>query len=473
MTAICDRSAVELVGMIRRREVSAREVLDAHLDRIAEVNPVVNAVVTLVPEQAVDRAAEADRRTMADDELGVLHGLPIAHKDLAFTAGIRTTKGSPLLADFVPDEDDLVVQRLRSAGAVTIGKTNTPELGAGSQTFNPVFGATLNPYDTTKTCGGSSGGAAVALATGMIPIADGSDMGGSLRNPASFCNVVGMRPSYGRVPAWPNSTPWSVLGTSGALARSVDDLALQLQAIAGPDARVPISLPESGATFARVAADPPLDLGGLRVAWSPTLGLPVDPEVRSALADVPGRLSSLGCIVAEDAPDLRSAGEVFQVLRAWHFEISVGSMYDRAGDRMKDTVRWNIELARSLRLVDHARAAAEHAAIVERVREFFDRYDVLAVPTAQVVPFDVTLDWPRAVDGVEMDTYIDWMRSCSDISVTGCPAVSMPASFTPAGLPVGVQFVGRPSGDVELLRFARVWEQAYPVGTRRATVEAS
>jgi len=473
VTAICDRSAVELVGMIRRREVSAREVLDACLDRIAEVNPVVNAIVTLVPEQAADRAAEADRRTMADDELGVLHGLPIAHKDLAFTAGIRTTKGSPLLADFVPDEDDLVVQRLRSAGAVTIGKTNTPEFGAGSQTFNPVFGATLNPYDTTKTCGGSSGGAAVALATGMIPIADGSDMGGSLRNPASFCNVVGMRPSYGRVPSWPNSTPWSVLGTSGALARSVDDLALQLQAIAGPDDRVPISLPESGSTFARVAADPPLDLGGLRVAWSPTLGLPVDPEVRSALADVPGRLSSLGCIVAEDAPDLRSAGEVFQVLRAWHFEISAGSMYDRAGDRMKDTVRWNIELARSLRLVDHARAAAEHAAIVERVREFFDRYDVLAVPTAQVVPFDVTLDWPRAVDGVEMDTYIDWMRSCSDISVTGCPAVSMPASFTPAGLPVGVQFVGRPSGDVELLRFARVWEQAYPVGTRRATVEAS
>jgi amidase len=307
----------------------------------------------------------------------------------------------------------------------------------------------------------------------MIPIADGSDMGGSLRNPASFCNVVGMRPSYGRVPAWPNSTPWSGLDTSGALARSVDDLALQLQAIAGPDARVPISLPESGATFARVAADPPLDLGGLRVAWSPTLGLPVDPEVRSALADVPGRLSSLGCIVVEDAPDLRSAGEVFQVLRAWHFEISAGSMYDRAGDRMKDTVRWNIELARSLRLVDHARAAAEHAAIVERVREFFDRYDVLAVPTAQMVPFDVTLDWPRAVDGVEMDTYIDWMRICSDISVTGCPAVSMPASFTPAGLPVGVQFVGRPNGDVELLRFARVWEQAYPVGTRRATVGAS
>ena len=470
MSDLVDRSAVELAGMIRRREVSAVELLAAHLERIERVNPMVNAIVTLVPDRAAEWAAEADRRTISGDDLGVLHGLPIAHKDLELTAGIRTTKGSPLLADFVPDEDGLIVQRLRAAGAITIGKTNTPELGAGSQTFNPVFGATLNPYDTTKTCGGSSGGAAVALATGMVPIADGSDMGGSLRNPASFCNVVGMRPSSGRVPSWPNSTPWSGLATGGAMARSVDDLALQLQAIAGPDERVPISLPEPGAAFARVAADPPLDPTGLRIAWSPTLGLPVDPAVRSALADVPDRLASLGCDVVEDAPDLRGAREVFQVLRAWHFEISAGLLYDRASDLMKDTIRWNIEYARSLKLVDHARVAAEHAAIVDRVREFFGRYDVLALPTAQVVPFDVTLDWPRSVDGVEMETYIDWMRSCCDISVTGCPAVSMPASFTPGGLPVGVQFVGRPSGDVDLLRFARLWEQAYPVGARSATV---
>lgn len=470
MTALVDRSAVELAGMIRRREVSAMELLHACLQRIEQINPTVNAVVTLVPDLAAEWAAEADRRTMAGDDLGVLHGLPIAHKDLEMTAGIRTTKGSPLLADFVPDEDGLIVQRLRAAGAVTIGKTNTPELGAGSQTFNPVFGATLNPYGTTKTCGGSSGGAAVALATGMVPIADGSDMGGSLRNPASFCNVVGMRPSSGRVPSWPNSTPWSGLATGGAMARTVDDLVLQLQAIAGPDERVPISLPEPGAAFARVVADPPLDPSCLRVAWSPTLGLPVDPAVRSALADVPDRLASLGCNVVEDAPDLRGAREVFQVLRAWHFEISAGPLYDRAPDLMKDTVRWNIEYARSLQLVDHARAAAEHAAIVDRVGQFFARYDVLALPTAQVVPFDVTLDWPRSVDGVEMETYIDWMRSCCDISVTGCPAVSMPASFTPDGLPVGVQFVGPPKGDVELLRFARLWERAYPVGARRATV---
>lgn len=470
MTDLVDRSAVELAGMVRRREVSARELLAACLARIDEWNPHVNAIPTLVPEMAAAWADEADRRTAAGEEVGVLHGLPVAHKDLELTAGIRTTMGSPLLVDFVPDEDGLVVQRLRAAGAVTIGKTNTPEFGAGSQTFNPVFGATRNPYDLAKTCGGSSGGAAVALATGMIPIADGSDMGGSLRNPASFCNVVGLRPSYGRVPSWPTATPWSGLGTSGAMARTVDDLALQLQAIAGPDDRIPISLPEPGSAFARVVADPPLDPTGLRVAWSPTLGLPVDPAVRAALADVPDRLSDLGCVVSDDMPDLSGARDVFQTLRAWHFEISGGAFYDRAPDQLKDTIRWNIELARSLRLTDHARASVAQARILERVRGFFDRYDVLALPTVQVLPFDVDLDWPRSVDGEPMETYIDWMRSCCDVSVTGCPAVSMPATFTLAGLPVGVQFVGRPRGDVDLLRFARVWEAAYPVGLRRATV---
>ncbi len=229
--------------------MSARELLDACLARIEAVNPRLNAVVTLVPDMAVEWADAADAATAAGEALGPLHGLPVAHKDLELTAGIRTTMGSPLLAEFVPTEDGLIVQRIRAAGAVTIGKTNTPELGAGSQTFNPVFGATRNPYDLDRTCGGSSGGAAVALAAHMAPIADGSDMGGSLRNPASFCNVVGMRPSFGRVPSWPDSTPWSGLGTSGALGRTVGDLALQMQVLAGPDPRVPISLPEPGSIF--------------------------------------------------------------------------------------------------------------------------------------------------------------------------------------------------------------------------------
>ena len=467
MTELADRGAVDLAGMIRRREVSARELLAVCLARIDAVNPVLNAVVTLVPDMAEAWAAEADARTAQGDELGPLHGLPVAHKDLALTKGIRTTLGSPLFAHFVPTEDDLIVERLRAAGAVTIGKTNTPELGAGSQTFNPVFGATLNPYDTAKTCGGSSGGAAVALATGMIPIADGSDMGGSLRNPASFCNVVGLRPSLGRVPSWPTSTPFSGLGTAGVMARTVGDLALQLSAVAGPDPRVPISLSEPGSIFTR-----PLDVDvtGTRVAWTPDLGLPVEAAVRAALAEVPEELEAMGCEVADDMPDLTGARDIFQTLRAWHFELSAGALYDRSPEQLKDTVRWNVEEARRRTMVDHARATAMHARLLERVRAFFERYDVLALPVAQVVPFDVGLDWPRSVDGVEMPTYIDWMRTCCDITVTGCPAISMPAAFTPEGLPVGVQFVGRPGGDVALLQFARAWERATGAGERRATV---
>jgi amidase len=373
--------------------------------------------------------------------------------------------GSPLLANFVPTVDGLVVERLRAAGAVTIGKTNTPELGAGSQTFNPVFGATRNPYDLGRTCGGSSGGAAVALAACMAPIADGSDMGGSLRNPASFCNVVGLRPSHGRVPSWPNSTPWSGLGTSGAMARTVGDLALQMRVLAGPDQRIPISLPDSGSIF-DVELD--VDLGSPRVAWTPDLGLPVEPTVRDALAFVPAKLAELGCSVSEAQPDLRGARDIFQTLRAWHFEISAGALVDRAPDGVKDTVRWNVDEARRRSLVDHAVASARHAELVERVRSFFEQYDVLALPTSQVVPFDVDLDWPREVDGAPMESYIDWMRTCCDITLTGCPAISMPAAFTPTGLPVGVQFVGRPRGDVELLRFARMWERS--VAPLRATV---
>lgn len=457
MSEVVGRSAVELAAMIAGRELGARELLDACMARIEAVNPQLNAIVTLVPEMAYEWADAADQAVAAGEELGPLHGLPVAHKDLALTAGIRTTMGSPLLADFVPTEDALTVQRLRAAGAVTFGKTNTPELGAGSQTFNPIFGPTRNPYDHGRTCGGSSGGAAVALAANMMPIADGSDMGGSLRNPASFCNVVGLRPSLGRVPSWPNSTPWSGLATSGVMARTVADLALQMQAVAGPDPRIPISLPDAGSVF---AAPLDIDLGAVRVAWTADLGLPVDRAVRDALSFVPGRLEELGCTISETMPDLADAGEIFQTLRAWKFQIGYGHLYDGAPDQMKDTVRWNIDEARRRTLVDHARATAGHAALVERVRLFFERFDVLALPTSQVAPFDVELDWPRSVDGTPMDTYIDWMRSCSDITLTGCPAISMPAAFTDDGLPVGVQFVGRQSDDLGLLRFARLWERS-------------
>src|SRR5918992_3071375 len=265
---ICFLSAEELGRLIRGREVSAEETVAACLDQVERTNPRVNAIVTLVPERAMRDARAADEQLAEaiarGEDVGPLHGLPVAHKDLALTRGIRTTFGSLIYEDFVPEEDDLIVERLRRAGAITVGKTNTPEFGAGSQTYNEVFGETLNPYDATKTCGGSSGGAAVALACGMVPIADGSDMGGSLRNPASFCNVVGFRPSQGRVPTWPSLAAWFPFSVEGPMARTVGDVALMLSAISGPDPRSPVSLSEPGNTFSRALER---DLDGARVAW--------------------------------------------------------------------------------------------------------------------------------------------------------------------------------------------------------------
>ncbi len=457
--------ATEQSRRVHAGEVSARELLAAHLQQIERVNPAVNAIVTLAADHAMEQAADADAIQASGQPLGPLHGLPVAHKDLVMTKGIRTTYGSPIFADHVPASDALIVRRMRKAGAVSVGKTNTPEFGAGSQTFNELFGATANPYDVTKTCGGSSGGAAVALATGMVPLADGSDMGGSLRNPAAFCNVVGLRPSPGRVPSWPKEAAWTHLSTEGPMGRTVADVALLLSVLAGPDPRSPIALERPGHDFA-----PPLDSdpSGLRIAWAPDLGgLPVDRAVRGALAGVPEVFESLGCVLEEAAPKLTAAREIFQIRRAWNYEVAYGALYDRHADQMKDTVRWNVEEARRLRLADHARAAAVHAQLFQRVRFFFERYDYLVCPTTQVPPFDLDIPYVTEIDGVEMETYVDWMRSCSDVTVMGCPALSVPGAFTDEGLPVGLQIVGRPRNDLGVLRIAYAFEQATKVGERR------
>src|SRR5690349_8501654 len=313
-SSICFTSAVEMAALIRAKKLSAREALAAHLKQIERVNPKVNAIVTLVAEMAAADAAKADEVQTKKEPLGALHGLPVAHKDLLETRGIRTTFGSPLYKDNVPAEDDIVVERMRRAGAITIGKTNTPEFGAGSQTFNTVFGATRNPYDLTKTCGGSSGGAAVALACGLTPVASGSDTGGSLRNPAAFCNVVGFRPSIGRVPNPRAAFAWSTLSTSGCLGRSVADLAFALSTIAGADSRAPLSINESGERFAR-----PLDRNfkGVRVAWFKDLGgVPFDSRVRAVVDGQRKTFESLGCIVEQAEPDFAPAEIAFRVLRA-------------------------------------------------------------------------------------------------------------------------------------------------------------
>ncbi len=465
-TDLCFLPATELARRLRTRELSAREVLAAHLDRIDEVNQAVNAIVTIVADQAMDAATRADDALARGDAVGPLHGLPIAHKDLVATAGIRTTSGSPIFADTVPDVDDLLAERARSAGAIVIGKTNTPEFGAGSQTFNPVFGPTRNPYDLAKTCGGSSGGAAAALACGMVPIADGSDLGGSLRNPASFCNVVGFRPSPGRIPSWPSSDPSQVLSVEGPMGRTVEDAALLLGALAGPDPRVPISRPEPGAAFA-----PPLegDLGSPLIAWAPTAGdtMPFDPRITAAVDAARGTFEELGCGTEAAFLDLRDAREVFFTLRARMFAADLGDLLEDHRDEMKATVVWNIEEGLRLSTADIERAAHRHAQLVERAVDFFRRFDFVVLPVTQVLPFDVHTEYPVEIEGESMPTYLDWMRSCWCITLTGSPAISVPCGFTEAGLPVGVQIVGRRGDDRGVLRLAHAFERATRVGDRR------
>lgn len=457
-----ERTAVELAALIRRREVSAVEVMDAHLERLAATNPRVNAVVTLVADSARRGAEAADRALAAGESVGPLHGLPVVHKDLVPTKGIRTTFGSRIYESFVPRADGLLVERLRAAGAITLGKTNTPEFGAGSQTFNEVFGPTRNPWELTKTPGGSSGGAAAALACGMVPLADGSDFGGSLRNPASFCGVVGFRPSAGLVPMWPNETPRFPVPVEGPMARTVADAALMLSALAGRDERAPLSF-ETPAEVFRAPLE--ADFRGVRVAWAATIaGLPFDPAVTAALAPARRVLESLGCEVEEAAPDLEGGREIFRRLRAWYFHRRFRRHLRRHRELLKDTVAGNIEEGARLSAAEVREAERGREEMAARAARFFDRYRFLALPVAQVPPFAVEQEWVREIAGVRMNSYIEWMESCSLVSLLGVPAISVPFGRTPDDLPVGLQIVGRATGDhrgdLALLRFAHAFEQA-------------
>jgi amidase len=458
ISEICNHSAVDLARLLRTKQLSAREVVEAHLTQIERVNRGVNAIVTLVADQAMARAAAADEALARGEPVGPLHGLPIAHKDLQPTKGIRTTFGSPIFADFVPAEDSLLVERIRAAGAICIGKTNTPEFGAGSQTFNEVFGATLNPYDRTKTCGGSSGGAAVALATRMLPIADGSDMGGSLRNPASFCGVVGMRPSPGRVPVWPAVNAWSTLSVDGPMARSVADVALLLSALAGPDPRSPISISEPGAQF---SAPLERDVKGVRVAWWTNLGgAPVDRRVRDVVNAQRAVFESLGCLVDEAEPDFTDFDEVFKIVRGQAFLAGVAPRIKGRHDQVKDTVLWEIEHGGHQTATQIMWAETKRTELYHRMRRFMERFDFFVLPTVQVPPFDVTEHYPKVIDGQTLETYIDWMKSCYFLSLVGNPAISVPCGFTAEGLPLGLQIVGRHRDDWGVLQIANAFEGA-------------
>ena len=468
-TEICFLTATELVRLIRAKELSVREVMEAHLTQIERVNPKVNAIVTRSDlTEVMNQADAADAALARGEEVGPLHGLPVAHKDLVETKGMRTTYGSPIFKNFVPEHDALIVERLKKAGAITMGKTNTPEFGAGSQTYNEVFGETLNPYDTTKTCGGSSGGAAVALACGMIPIADGSDMGGSLRNPANFCNVVGFRTSPGRVPVWPAVLGWFPISVEGPMARTVQDAALMLSAIAGPDRRAPISISEPGEMFSQSLER---DFSGVHIAWDRDLGgLPVDSQVTATIDAQRGVFESLGCEVMDAVPDFTDADEVFKVWRAWRFELAYAKLLETHPDQIKDTVVWNIKAGRELSGPQIGEAEIKRTALYQRVREFMETYEFLILPVNQALPFDVKQRYITEIDGVKMETYIDWMRSCYYISVLGLPAISVPCGFTPDGLPVGVQIVGRHQDDFGVLQLAHAFEQATGFWKQRPAV---
>ncbi len=449
-------TAAEQARRVRGGEVAARELVEAHLVRIERLDRRLNAVPTLVPERALAAAEAADRRRAAGEPLPPLHGLPIAHKDLVDTAGVRTTYGSPSFRDNVPATDALLVERLGRAGAILIGKTNTPEWGAGSHTFNPVFGTTRNPWDTARSAGGSSGGAAVALACRMLPIADGSDLGGSLRNPAAWNGVLGLRPTPGLVPSWPDAAPWSPFAVDGPMARTASDLALLLAAMAGPDPRAPLSQ-HAAAVDLTLPLD--ADLRGRRVAWSPSLGgLPVERAVLDTTAASLPMLAHLGLDVVEDEPDLRGADEVFETWRALLFAVSLGDLYDADGGRMKATVRWNVERGRALTANDMIRATRLHCELGDRIRTFFETYDYLACPVTQVEPFPVETEFPARIAGVSMGSYLEWMRSCSRITVTCCPAVSIPVGLSSGGLPVGLQLVTRPFHERALLEVAHALE---------------
>jgi amidase len=465
---ICFMRAVDMVDAIRSKKVSAREVMQAHLKQIHQVNAKVNAMVTLVDEdQLMAQAAAADEALAKGKWLGPLHGLPVAVKDLHETRGIRTTFGSPLHKDYVPDFDCRVVQREKEAGAIVLGKTNVPEVGLGSQTFNPIFGATHNPYDTTKTCGGSTGGGVVAVACGMAPLADGSDMGGSLRNPPNFCNMVGIRTSPGRVPNVPTSLGWFTLSVPGPVARNVTDCAYFLSVLAGYDQHSPISIEQPGSPFAQTLGR---SFKGVRVAMFKDMGLPWDTEVKSAVQGQRKVFEELGCIVEEAEPDFTDANEAFLAWRHWSVELGYGDLIATHGDELNEYVHWHVEEGRKLTGPYLSRIEAKRTALYQRLCNFKGEYEFFILPVNQVLPFDVNTHYPTEIAGVKMENYMAWMKSAYFISAAGNPAMSVPCAFSSGGLPIGIQIVGRHHDDWGVLQLGYAFEQATGIGRRRPVV---
>jgi amidase len=457
--------------MIHARSVSCVEVMTAYLDHIERVNPRVNAIVSLEPREALLRQArDRDDALGRGESLGWMHGIPHAVKDLLATRGIRSTWGSPLLADFIPSADAIPVERLRHAGAILIGKTNVPEFGLGSQTYNPVFGITRNAYDPSRTAGGSSGGAAVALALRMLPVADGSDHAGSLRNPAAFNNVLGFRTTFGCVPSVDRDAFLPALGVVGPMARTAADLGLLLSVLAGYDPRAPLSARDDPARF---AAPLDRDLAGTRIGWLGDLGghLGFEPGVLELGRSALGAFESIGCTVDEIRLDhpMEQVWQSWLVLRAFLVGSALKVHHVDPAKRalMKPEARWEVERGARITAYDLADAQAERTVWYNVVRGLFERHDYLVLPSAQVFPFDAEIHWPRHVAGREMDTYHRWMEVVVPITMAGSPALNVPAGFGPTGLPTGIQIVGRPHDELGCLQLAHAYEQVTRWVTRQ------
>ena len=462
---LTDLPAHALSALIHRREVSCRDVMQAFLARIAAVNPAYNAIVSLRDGDQLLREADAFDTTLKQQgSLGWMHGLPQAIKDIAFTRGLRTTMGSPLLRDFVPTVDGLMVQRMKAAGCIVVGKTNVPEFGLGSHSFNEVFGVTRNAYDPTRSAGGSSGGAAVALATRMLPVADGSDFMGSLRNPAGWNNVFGFRPSQGRVPCWPAQDVWvTMMGTEGPMGRTVKDVAMLLDVQAGFDARVPLSIAKTERFAARLEG---LDCKGVKLGWLGNLNghLQMEPGIVDTCEQGLRRLEGLGCAV-EPTTLGTPAEQVWQtwlVWRRWVVAARIAPHLAIPANRafIKPEALWEHDQGQVLTGVQTMQASTQRSAFYQHMLTLFETYDVLALPSAQVWPFDAALRWPSHINGVEMDTYHRWMEVTIYATLAGLPAISVPAGFNDQGLAIGLQLIGKPQGDAALLRLAHAYEQA-------------
>jgi len=453
------QSAAQILSDLAAKRLSATELMEATLARIAEVNPAVNAIVALRDEQAL--MAEA-RAADAGPRRGPLHGLPVAVKDLANVAGIRSTQGSPLLADFVPKRDELMVARMRAAGAIFIGKTNVPEFGLGSHTFNPVYGATKNPYDPAFSCGGSSGGAAVALATGMTALADGSDMMGSLRNPAAWNNVYGFRPSWGLVPSEPEGDTFlHQLATLGPMARSPQDIAILLDVIAGPDPRQP-----HGMRHDPIAPLQPCDAKGLRIGWLGDWGgaYPMEAGILDLCEGALRRLEEIGCHVEPLEPPFPSERiwESWIALRSWQVGAGLAPAMAQPEQRakLKDSARWEAERGLAMSAMEVHRASVIRSEWFRRAAALFEDYDALVLPTAQVWPFDVDQPYPTEIAGRAMDTYHRWMEVVVPVSLLGLPSLAVPAGFGAQGLPMGVQIFGPRGSDARLLALGAAYHEA-------------